>query len=82
MPIVVAICNEKGGVSKTTTAMNVSSALARLGYSTLLIDMDPQADASIGFGVDYDQLPPETRTMSDVLSQKGCALVKALLHNL
>ncbi len=48
---VIAVVNQKGGVGKTTTAMNVSAALALDGISTLLVDCDPQANATSGFGI-------------------------------
>lgn len=49
---IVAVANQKGGVGKTTTSVNISSAIALEGQSVLLIDMDPQGNATSGFGID------------------------------
>lgn len=52
----IAVCNQKGGVGKTASAVNITAALSLAERATLLIDIDPQANASSGLGIDYNNL--------------------------
>ena len=62
---VTSITNQKGGVGKTTSAINISFYLAKMGYKVLIVDFDPQGNATSGLGVDKNSLGS---TMSDVIS--------------
>lgn len=78
---VLALVNQKGGVGKTTTAVNLGTALAAIGKHVLLVDLDPQGNASTGMGVDPSNREPSTydvlcgdRTMLEIVQPTGVPL--------
>jgi chromosome partitioning protein len=73
---IVALCNQKGGVGKTTSTINLGAALAELGRHVLLVDFDPQGALSVGLGIAPHQLD---RTVYNLLMERGVSVEDILL---
>jgi chromosome partitioning protein len=73
---IIALCNQKGGVGKTTSTINLGAALAELGRRVLLVDFDPQGALSVGLGVQPHQLD---RTAYNLLMERGVNVDDILL---
>jgi chromosome partitioning protein len=75
---VIAIANQKGGVGKTTTTINLGAALAERGRRTLLVDLDPQSALSVGFGIDSYELD---ETIYTALTESDNTSLESVTHH-
>jgi chromosome partitioning protein len=88
--LIIAMCNQKGGVGKTTTAINLGAALAELGRHVLLVDFDPQGSLSVGLGVNphtlpasiYNLLMGQDITIDEVINQTNVSRLDILPSNI
>ncbi|MBQ8533710.1 MAG: ParA family protein [Clostridia bacterium] len=81
MAKIVAVANQKGGVGKTTSAVNLAAAVGKLGKKVLLIDADPQGNATSGFGIDKRNVALSTYDMLMSPSQAKDCIVKTAFKN-
>jgi len=77
--ITIAVANQKGGVGKTTSAVNLATAMAAMGWRTLLVDLDPQGNASTGLGVNAeDRGNSSYELLVDGISIEECVVATAI----
>ena len=79
---IIVICNQKGGTGKTTTAVNLSAALAHLGKKIALVDMDPQGNSTSGVGVNKNEIKNSAYEVLLNKVQAANAIVKTSINNL
>ena len=75
--VVISMCNQKGGVGKTTSTINLGAALAEYGRKVLLVDLDPQGALSAGLGVPHYEL---AQTVHNLLVEPRVSISDVLIH--
>ena len=78
----IAIVNQKGGVGKTTTAVNLAAAVGKKGYKTLLIDIDPQGNTTSGLGFNKKKISKSSYTMIIGEATASEVILKTAFENL
>lgn len=80
MGIIYALANQKGGVGKTTTAVNLAACIAEAGYDSLLVDIDPQSNATVGVGLPKDGSPSVYELLSGEATVEEVVVPSSIDH--